>query len=418
VRPVRIRSQLILDSHLQKNRRSFVTCVYEGFNDIEMLQKTFKMGPGKTPNNLTEPLHTKQFKVLLLGPYPPPHGGVEISLVALRDFLCESKIACEVVNLTRHRKTEGGGVYYPKNAIELARLLIGKKTEIIHLHIGGDVSWRLLGLGFFCSFMPGRRLVLTLHSGGYPSSPSGMAARAVSLRGFLFRRFDGLIGVNQKIAGMFARFGVPQSKIRLILPFALPAHVPDVALPEMMHKFFETHSPILLTVSGLETEYELPLQIDILECIRNTHPRAGLLIIGKGSREAEILQAIKVKPYADHILLAGDVSHDVTLQAMSRSDIVLRTTLYDGDSIAVREALHLGIPVVATDNGMRPGGVNLIPVSDREALCQAVQAVLDVPRMRRKSNGADVTNLLAVTQFYRELLEEGHVPQDRTYASA
>jgi glycosyltransferase involved in cell wall biosynthesis len=334
---------------------------------------------------------------------------VEISLAALHDFLRQREIGCEVVNLTRHRKTEGCGVYYPAKATEVLRLLVQRKADIIHLHVGGEVTWRLLGLSFFCSLLPGRRLVLTLHSGGYPSSPAGRAARLVSLRGFVFRRFDGLIGVNREIADMFAKFGVPYSKIRLILPFVLPAQVPDVALPEKMHRFFEAHSPVMLTVSGLEPEYELPLQIDILEFMRRVRPRAGLLILGTGSREADILQAINAKGYADHILLAGDVPHDVVLCAMSRSDILLRTTLYDGDSIAVREALHLGLPVVATDNGMRPDGVNLIPVSDREALFRAVHAVLNVPRARPKSIGADVSNLVAVTQFYRELLDEGHL---------
>jgi glycogen(starch) synthase len=143
-----------------------------------------------------------QLKVLLLGPYPPPHGGVEISLAALQEFLHRREMCCEVVNLTRHRKTEGQGVYYPVSAVDVVRLLLQKKAEIIHLHIGGDVSWRLLGLGLVCSLLPNRKLVLTLHSGGYPSSPVGKAAHPISLRGFLFRRFDGLIGVNQELVDM------------------------------------------------------------------------------------------------------------------------------------------------------------------------------------------------------------------------
>src|ERR1035437_5034046 len=125
-----------------------------------------------------------QLKVLLLGPFPPPHGGVEISLAALQDFLHRREVCCEVINLTRHRKTEGRGVYYPASAMDVVRLLLQKKAEIIHLHIGGDVSWRLLGLGLMCSLLPSRKLVLTLHSGGYPSSPAGKAARPMGLRGF------------------------------------------------------------------------------------------------------------------------------------------------------------------------------------------------------------------------------------------
>jgi glycogen(starch) synthase len=345
-----------------------------------------------------------QLRVLLLGPYPPPHGGVEISMASLRNFLLRDGICCEVVNLTRHRKTEGSGVYYPAKAIDVIRLLLQKKAEIIHLHIGGNVSWRLLGLGLLCSLLPGKKLILTLHSGGYPTSPAGKVARPLSLRGFLFRRFDGLIGVNRELVDMFVKFGVPRSKIRLILPFELPDQVPDVALPKTIRMFLETHSPVILTVSGVEPEYDLPAQIEVLGCVREMRRDAGLLIIGAGSRESEIRRQIRAKPYANHILLAGDVSHDVVLRVMSLSDVLLRTTLYDGDSIAVREALHLGLPVVATDNGMRPAGVTLIPISNREALVRAVGRVLDMPRARETSPGADRTNLQAVAKFYRELL--------------
>jgi glycogen synthase len=347
-----------------------------------------------------------QLKVLLLGPYPPPHGGVEINLAALQNFLCRHQVCCEVVNLTRHRKTEGPGIYYPRSAMDVVRLLLQKKAQILHLHIGGGVGWRLLGLGLLCSLLPGRKVVLTLHSGGYPSSPAGKAARHISLRGFLFRRFDGLIGVNRELVEMFGRFGVPTAKIRLILPFALPAQVPDVALPEPIRRFFETHSSVLLTVSGLEPEYDLPLQIEALGRLREKRPESGLLIIGAGSLEGAIREQIRAKPYAEHVLLAGDVSHEVVLRTMSLSDILLRTTLYDGDSIAVREARHFGLPVVATDNGMRPEGVSLIPIADLDALCRAVRSALEKPQVRQTSPGADVTNLWAVAEFYQELLSQ------------
>jgi glycogen(starch) synthase len=355
-------------------------------------------------NEITYGTPEPKLKVLLLGPYPPPHGGVEISLASLQDFLHRHEVCCEVINLTRHRKAEGRGVHYPASAMEVVRLVLQKKAEIIHVHIGGNVSWRLLGLGLVCSLLPRRKLVLTLHSGGYPSSPAGKAARPTSLRGFLFRRFDGLIGVNQELVDMFVSFGVPLRKIRLILPFALAAQVPNVVLPETIQRFLETHGPVLFTVSGLEQEYDLPLQIEALGHLRETLPDAGLLIVGVGSREGEIRDRIQAKPHAEHVLLAGDVSNEVVLRIMSLSDILLRTTRYDGDSIAVREAQHFGLPVVATDNGMRPEGVTLIPVADLDALCRAVRSALEKPQVRQSSPGADASNLRAVVEFYQELL--------------
>ncbi len=345
-------------------------------------------------------------KVLQLGPYPPPHGGVQTNLVAIRRFLRERGIPCAVINLTRHRRTNADDVYYPKTALEVFKLLRQLPADIVHLHLGGHVTSRLLGLGLACCALPGRRAVLTFHSGGYPSSAAGQSARPSSLRGFVFRRFDKIIAVNEEIVEMFRRFGVPAHRIQLILPHALSSPPPETELPDSLKNFFESHSPVLLTVGLLEPEYDLALQIEALSLVRQNFPDAGLMIIGSGSLAADLRRRVDEQPYSAHILLCGDVPHDATLRAIAESDLFLRTTLYDGDSISVREALHLGVPVIATDNGMRPEGVILIPPARLEALYETIKNNL-VPR-RAASNSADAgeENLAAIVNLYREVLEQ------------
>ena len=133
-------------------------------------------------------------------------------------------------------------------------------------------------------------------------------------------------------------------------------------MPEPVRKFFESHEHVLLTVGLLEPEYDLALQIDVME----QFPGIGLLIIGSGSLEAELRAMIAAKPYGKDILLAGDVPHAATLRAIQQCDMLLRTTHYDGDSISVREALHLGTPVIASNNGMRPGGCDPFPLATKK----------------------------------------------------
>ena len=94
--------------------------------------------------------------------------------------------------------------------------------------------------------------------------------------------------------------------------------------------------------------------------------------------------------------------HAVTLRATLECDALLRTTLYDGDSVSVREALYIGTPVIATDNGMRPEGVHLIPPSDPGRLRDAVCDVLTGKRVRRAPGGDGQENIRAVVQFYEE----------------
>jgi len=73
-----------------------------------------------------------------------------------------------VINLTRFRKPDADEVYYPASALQLIRLLMRLRFDVLHLHIGGDLTPRLLALGLVCTLVPGSKSVLTFHSGGYP----------------------------------------------------------------------------------------------------------------------------------------------------------------------------------------------------------------------------------------------------------
>src|SRR5262249_1967123 len=100
-----------------------------------------------------------------------------------------------------------------------------------------------------------------------------------------------------------------------------------------------------------------------------------------------------------------DVAHAATLRAMRTCDLFLRTTLYDGDAVSVREAIHLGVPVIATDNGMRPVGCDLIPIADAGALIRAIEQRLRRPQGPRTEPGNGEENLERVVAIYREILQ-------------
>jgi glycosyltransferase involved in cell wall biosynthesis len=334
---------------------------------------------------------------------------VQANLSAIRDALLKRGISCPVVTLTRTRKaaTDDAEVYRPQNALQLFRHLVQLRYDIAHLHLGGNLTLRLLGLTLLCALMPRSKSVLTFHSGGYPSSAAGRTARQRTLRGFVFRRLDRIIGVNAEIVEMLKKFGVPAERIRLIPPHAVPSLEPQMELPEEMQRFLQVHHPVMLSVGLLEREYGLPLQIEVLGLVRQKFPQAGLVMIGSGSLEEELRQRIAAQSYAEHIMLCGDVEHSVTVRVIAESDLMLRTTVYDGDSVSVREALHLGTPVIATDNAMRPEGVELITSLDLNALHQAIEKRLtqDEPQSFNGDNGQQ--NIEAVLKLYQELMKEG-----------
>jgi glycosyltransferase involved in cell wall biosynthesis len=342
-------------------------------------------------------------RVLLIGPYTPPRGGVQAHVSALREHLLRRGVPCEVIDLAPGRGDDGRGVYGPRSAAGVARRLLTLRYDVAHLHVGGDLSARLAALALLCASAPGRKSVMTFHSGGYPSSPAGRAAGPRSLRGFALRRLDRAVAVNEEIAAWFRQVGVKAERVRVISPYALPAAPPAAEPPEPLRSFLARHRPVLVSVGGLEPEYDLPLQIEVLGQVRERFPGAGLVLVGSGSLEAELRRRAAAKPYGEHVLLCGDVGRDVALRVIAESDVMLRTTLYDGDSIAVREAVHFGVPVVASDRAPRPAGVKVVPAQDLARLRAAAEECLGNGGRRPPAAEPGEENLAALLALYEEL---------------
>ena len=259
-------------------------------------------------------------------------------------------------------------------------------------------------LAFLSAIFGRGRKILSFHSGGYPLTNEARTAKPASLRGRVFRMFDRVIAVNPLIAEVFERYGVEKNNLDVIYPFVHRLPDPSAELRADLREFIDSHNPLLATVGLLENEYDLFMQIDAFEDILSEHPNAGLIIIGSGSLEKSLRSAIASKHYVTKMLLAGDVEHAQTLHIINRADALWRTTVYDGDAISVREALFLGTPVLATDNGMRPDGVDLIAVGDREALVKKTQSVLSEKRPRTTPMQDDRSNIEAVLRVYAEVL--------------
>src|ERR1044071_10503636 len=335
-------------------------------------------------------------RVLLIGPYPPPRGGVQAHVTALREYLLKQGVACEVIDLSPNRRDEGAGVYGPAGGLDVARLLLTLRYDVAHLHVGGRLHPRIVFLALLAGLLPGRKAVLTFHSGGYPSSQEGRAAGPRSLRGFALRRLDRVVAVNEEIARWFRQVGSEAERIRAISPYARPAGPPAAEPPEPLRSFLEKHSPVLVSVGGLEREYDPLLQLEALGRLREKFPTAGLVLVGAGGLRGEPRRRAAEGTYGEHVLLCGDVGREVALRVIADSDLMLRTTLYDGDSIAVREAVHFGVPVVATDRAPRPAGVRVVPAQDLAAVCEAAEQCLGNGARRAPAAGPREENMAAV----------------------
>lgn len=344
--------------------------------------------------------------ILLLGPVPPPYGGVQTNMFAIRSALLENDYECSIISIVNSEsESDEKNIYHPRNPLELIRLLFALKYDVLHIHIGGNLPPRVLALIRICALAAGGKSVLTLHSGGYAVEKI-KTARFFSPQGFVFRRLTKIIIVNELMREMFVKFGVKPENIKLILPFVLSRPDETVEIPERFQEFWRAHKKVLLCVSALETHYDLPLQINALERVREKFPDAGLIIIGAGAAEKDLRALIASKSYAEHILLAGETTRAVVLRLIEKCDILLRTTIFDGDAISIREAIFLGTPVVATDNGMRPESVRLIPMRDGAALETAIEELLHSGKKNEISDADGAANIKAVLNLYEEILRK------------
>jgi glycosyltransferase involved in cell wall biosynthesis len=347
-------------------------------------------------------------RVLQLGPYPPPEGGINRNMLAIRDELRENGHECSIIATAKSSKiVNEADVYHPRTPTQLLSLLAKLKYDVLHLHIGGEISKRVLGFIAACAFFGRSKSVLTMHSGGY-ALENAETAKPFSSHGIVFRKFERIVCVNPLMIEMFRKFGVKKNRLRLIYPFVLQSPDSSVEVSATLKDFAEKHKPFLLTVCLLEDTYDLFMQIDAMEKITSVFPDAGLMIVGSGSLEEKLKEAVAAKSFSQNIFLTGDVEHKITLHLIRRADVLLRTTLFDGDAIAVREALHLGTPVVATDNGMRPAGVHLMPMHDADALVRAIENAARIEKRKTIEEPDDRSNIVEVLKVYDEIFSAAH----------
>src|SRR5215475_13470753 len=83
-------------------------------------------------------------KVLLIGPYPPPHGGVSVHVCEAARQLRAAGVECEVVNIDPHAPPSGDYVAI-RGGFSLFLTLVGfaRKGWTLHVHSNGHnvKSW-------------------------------------------------------------------------------------------------------------------------------------------------------------------------------------------------------------------------------------------------------------------------------------
>ncbi len=311
----------------------------------------------------------------IMGNMPPPIGGVSTFIRRYTAGLKASGVRFSVRDWVK--MSFGGRLRW------LFRLLLDPRS--LSLEVNAYETWAMLAL----IARPFRtHTLLRIHS-GRPET------RLSSGRQWIFRRFlktvDEFVLVGPHVRDVLAEGGFAVPDNARIEPAFLPPPPEDEpgilsTYDSRLMRFIETRSP-LLVIQGSDTFYNgidlygTDLAIQAILDLRGEYPGIGLLI-GRPTLGDEQFRAY-CEELAARVEAAGASQHITILDGerefwpiVKRANVFLRPTALDGDSIGVREAMHFGVPVVASDVVPRPDGVYLFESRDGDELTLAIRRAL------------------------------------------
>jgi glycogen synthase len=358
------------------------------------------------PDTATDDPHPSH--VTLAGFYPPPVGGESLHVKQLAALLRECGVEVDVVNLNRcarpSREYRSAG-----SRLGRMRMLLGAagSSSVFHLHAIGHnrLSWGVIAAVALSVWVRRRPALLTIHSGVFPSYVATFGPVRSWLAGCALRPFRRILCVNGDIAAAVRALGIGPQKALVVSPFLGIRKVPCLTTAD--EAIAKRYHPLLVAVGGGDRDpgQGLPTIVQACRGLLRRFPGAGIVFLG--ARVSRALDPLMGGPdVRDHLVCLGEVSHDRCLALLAASDVLVRSTFADGDSIAVREGLALGVPVVASDTAYRPAGVRTFRKGDAEDLEGRLTAALLDGRSRGSADRPTESSEGAIWRVYRDVARE------------
>lgn len=340
-------------------------------------------------------------KVLIVGDYPPPYGGSSVQVSLLHRLLCATPgVTCRVLDIGTTRRRRRPECLPVRNPVEFAGRILAHAARqyLLHLHTNGHnvKSWLITLACATAGILNGRKTLVSIGSGLAPDfiEQSGWPMR-LAIRAALLG-MGAVICRNERARATIVGLGIAAEKVAIVPGFYGVRTFGRPVIPGQIEEFLRGHSPILAAIASSGPEYGIPLFLEVARHLRSVHPRLGVLLIGPQRFDGQGLDG--------DLLAAGELPHDAVLAIMPKVTVFVRPTYFDGDASSVREALALGVRVVASDTDFRPEGVVLFRRGEVADLTATIARVLrDGPPPRAGSSPSDPAAFERLLGVYRRL---------------
>lgn len=296
------------------------------------------------------------------------------------------------------------------SVLPLAKFLKSHKTDVIvsamlHANIGLIMAARIL------QKIPTRIIVQDVA----PLSGT-IGNRMGSLRFFmkhLYPMADGCLAISNQIAAEINKavgWHNKTSKVHVLPNPVVLSHVhsqqrQDVDHPWLQHKTV----PVILAVGRLSIEKDFPTLLQAFALARQQKPMK-LIVIGEGEERQNLETIIQKLGLEDDVSLPGFVQNPYVF--MAHADVVVVSSLFEGFSLVILEALATGTSLVITDCGDGPMSMveygnfaDVVPVGGADDMAKAIIMRIENPfEALRQQRQAKVYDIKTLAPLYLDVL--------------
>jgi len=348
--------------------------------------------------------------VTLLGHYPPPFGGVASLMRQMEVALRSSGCSVCIMNLG-HGKPDAANVtnFSTTNrfreVLELRTAIAASGSDVLHYVTASYRSFWLASVCLMLAWLSGKTMVVSFVGGAFPDFINGLGPAKRWWARTVLRRAAALIPCNDEIAEVVEELVPEKGTTQITNSFPVTTSKGS-ALPVEVEAFVSSRGPVVCSTGAAAREYGLLDAVAAVDRLRGSHPNLGFVLVltryGTDEYEERLQSEVEARGLSDTILIARNLPDFVAL--LERSDVFLRSTLVDGDSMSVRESLYLGVPAVASDTAFRPDGTIVFRKGDDEDMAVKLETALE--RGRGDSTGAreeSERNLETLLDVYRSV---------------
>jgi L-malate glycosyltransferase len=331
----------------------------------------------------------------LVGPLPPPSGGMAAQTLQLARLLKESGLRVELVQVNAP---------YPAHWIErlrgvraFVRLLpyVGRlwrcaeRVDLLHVMANSGWAWHFFAApAIWVGRARGRPVVVNYRGG---EAEPFLAKQASWVRASMARA-SLVIVPSGFLEAVFAKHGIRSEVVPNVVD--LSRYSPGDPRPPGRCQVIVTRN--------LEKLYDIPTAIRAFARIRGVHPRARLSIAGSGP-ERESLERLCAKLGVESaVTFTGQIDNEMMASLYRSADLLLNPSQVDNMPNSLLEGMASGVPIVSTNVGGIPWMVEngktamLVPPGDPEAMAAAAERVLSDSALAEQLR---IAGRAAVTRF-------------------